>query len=224
MRVMKLALGRLSLTGSLVALCLVGCASKPPDVININGLIPITDTKLPDVRAYQAPTFERAKYHGICIDPTTLYSGPDADFGHVAPEDRQRIAAMLTSEMRRVLAENFHVVNAAGPGIVRLSLTLVGINESHPVLSTALRLTPVGLVMSAGRTLREKPAAFVGSINMAGVAYDSETGQVLIAVQAIISPAAIDVTSGVTPLRAAELSTTRAAEALRDYLLRTRGS
>jgi len=54
------------------------------------------------------------------------------------------------------------------------------------------------------------------------VAYDSQSGQVLVAAQAIVWPAALDLTSGVTPLRAAELSTTRAAENFRDYLLRKR--
>ena len=203
-----------------------GCASKPAgsDVINVNGLIPITDTRMPDVRAYQAPSFDRSKYHGLYIEPTTIYTGPDADFGDTRPEDRQRIALKLNSEMQRVLSPDFHLVNAPGPGVVRLHLTLIGINQSHPVLSTALRLTPVGLVMTAARGVRDKPAAFVGSINMAGVAYDSGTGQVLAAVQAIVSPSAVNLTSGLTPLRAAELSTTRAAEAFRDYLLRTRGN
>jgi hypothetical protein len=58
---------------------------------------------------------------------------------------------------------------------------------------------------------------------MAAVAYDSETGQVLAAWQAVFSPSALNVSSGLAPLRAAELSTTRAEEAFRDYLLRTRG-
>jgi hypothetical protein len=207
-----------------VAALLGGCVGKPtqPDVINVSGMIPITDTQTPDVRAYRAPNLDRSKYHGIYIEPTTLYTGPDADFGDTSPEDRQQIAGMLTSEMQRVLAPDFNPVNAPAPGIVRIHMTLVGINESHPVLSTALRLTPVGLVMSAAHTARDKPAAFTGSINMAAIAYDADTGQVLAAWQGVFSPPAINLTSGVTPLRAAQLSTTRAAEAFRDYLLRTR--
>jgi nucleoside recognition membrane protein YjiH len=75
--------------------------------------------------------------------------------------------------------------------------------------------------MSAARGLEDKSASFVGSINVAGVAYDSQTGEVLAAAQAIISPSSLNLTSGLTPLRAAELSTTKAAEAFRDYLART---
>jgi hypothetical protein len=206
-----------------LALLLAACASKPaPDVIDINGLIPITDTKLPDVRAYRAPDFDRSHYHAILIDQANVYQGSDADFGSASPQDRERIAAMLTSEFRRVLGEQFHLVDQPAAGVVRLHLTLIGINESKPVLSTALRLTPVGLVMTAAQGVTERPAHFVGSINLAAVAYDSGSGKVLAAAQGVITPSAVNLTSGLTPLRAAELSTTKAAEAFRDYLLRTK--
>jgi hypothetical protein len=207
-----------------VACVLSACAGRPatPELVNVSGMIPITDTKLPTARAYETPSFDRGKYHGILIDPADLYRGPDADFGSTSVADQEMIAAKLTSEFRRVLAPDFNVVGAPGPGIVRVHMTVMGINASHPVLSTALRLTPVGLVMSAGHTVRDKPANFVGSINVAGVVYDSVSGQVLVAAQSIVSPAALDLTSGLTPLRAAQLSTTRAADAFRDYLLRKR--
>ena len=207
-----------------VAVVLSACAGKPatPELVNVSGMIPITDTKLPTTHAYETPTFERGRYHGLLIEPADLYRGPEADFGSTSLADQEMMAAKLTAEFRRVLGPDFNLVSAPGPGIVRLHMTLMGINASHPVLSTALRLTPAGLVMSAGHTVRDKPANFVGSINVAGVAYDSQSGQVLVAAQAIVWPAALDLTSGVTPLRAAELSTTRAAENFRDYLLRKR--
>jgi Protein of unknown function (DUF3313) len=207
-----------------LALVLCACAGKrtAPEVINVNGLIPIKETRLPNVRAYQAPDFDRSRYRALLIEPATVYRGSDAEFGGVAEQDRQRIAALLTSEFKRVLGAEFRVVDQAGPGVVRIDLALIGIDQSNPVLSTALRLTPVGLVVSASRTVQSKAAPFTGSINVAGVAYDSQSGAVVSAVQALISPAAVNVTSGLTPLRAAELSTTRAAEAFRDYLNRTR--
>jgi hypothetical protein len=207
-----------------LALLLVSCASKPePQVININGLIPITDTKMPTIRAYRAPDFDRSRYHAVLIDQADVYQGSDAGFGSVSPQDRARIAALLTSEFKRVLGARLHVVEQPGAGVARLHLTLIGIDESKPVLSTAIRLTPVGLVMTAAQGVTDRPAHFVGSINLAVIAYDSVSGTVLAAAQGAISPSAIDLTSGLTPLRAAELSTTAAAEAFRDYLIRTEG-
>jgi Protein of unknown function (DUF3313) len=206
---------------AMLLVALGGCASKPPEVIKTNGLVPITQTKLPNVRAYQAPDFDRSRYHGMLIEPATVYQGEDAEWGGTSPEDRARIAAKLTSEFKRVLGAQFNLVDKPGPGVVRIDLTLAGISESRPVLSTALRLTPAGLVMSAARGVQSKGAAFVGSINVAGLSSDSQTNQVLAAAQAIIQPSAINLTSGITPLRAAELSTTVAAEDFRDYLLRT---
>lgn len=213
-----------SLALAALLLVLTACASKGPEVINTNGLIPIKETKLPNVRAYRAADFDRSQYHAMLIEPATLYQGADADWGNTSPEDRQRIADKLTAEFKRVLGEKSKLVDQPGPGVVRIDLTLIGINQSHPVLSTALRLTPVGLVMTAARGVQSKGAAFTGSINVAGLASDSQSNKVLAAVQAIVEPNAVNLTSGLTPLRAAELSTTRAAEAFRDYLDRTKGS
>jgi hypothetical protein len=213
---------RASVVACALAVLLVGCSSqRGPDVINVDGLIPITATKLPNVRAYQSPNFERSRYRGMLIEPASVYHGADADFGNVSDVDQERIASLLTGEFKRVLGAQFNLVSEPGPGIVRIKLSLVGINQSMPVLSTALRVTPVGLVMSAAHGVTGRAAPFTGDINVAGVAYDSQTGRVLCAVQALVSPSAVNLTSGLTPLRAAELSTTRAAEAFRDYLNRT---
>jgi len=213
-----------SLAVAALVLVLAACASKGPEVIKTNGLIPIKETKLPNVRAYRAADFDRSQYNAMLIEPATIYNGADADWGGASEEDRQRIAQKLTAEFKRVLGEQSRLVDQPGPGVVRIDLTLVGINQSHPVLSTALRLTPAGLVMTAARGVQSKGAPFTGSINVAGLASDSESNKVLAAVQAIVEPSAINLTSGLTPLRAAELSTTRAAEAFRDYLNRTKGS
>jgi hypothetical protein len=209
-----------------MALLLGACASEikheTPDIIHIDNPIPLSDTKLPTARAYRAPMYERGRYHALLIEPATLYDGPEADFDSISEQDRERIAAMLTSEFKRVLGDKFQVVNAPGPGVVQINMTLVGINQSRPILSTGLRLTRTGLVLSAARTIEQKGAPFTGAINIAGVAYDAQTGQVLVAAQALVSPPAINITSGLTPLRAAELSTTIAAEHFRDYLIRTK--
>lgn len=224
MRSLSKRLLGMSLAACTVSWLLSDCASQPaPKVIDVSGLIPIHDTRLPTVRAYEAPTFDHTRYHGLLIEPTTIYQGADADFGHVSDADREKIAAMLTSEFKRVLREKFNVVTEPGPGIVRIVITLVGVHQSSPVLSTALRLTPVGLVVTGAKTVEGGAAPFTGNINVAGLAYDGESGQVLVAAQAVVSPAAIDVTSGLTPLRAAELSSTRAAESFRDYLVHLRG-
>ena len=152
-----------------LTVALAGCAGRSaPDVININGLIPVTDTKRPNVRAYEIPTFDHSRYNGLLIDAADVYSGSDAGFGDVSVADRERLAAMLTSEFKRVLTPDFRLVSTPAPGVVRVHLTLVGVNESHPVLSTALRLTPAGLALSAVRGVESKSALFTGSISMAG--------------------------------------------------------
>lgn len=225
MRALKFSTRVAALVVAALAVCLTACASKPAlpsGIVNISGLIPLSGTRRPNVVAYQAPSYDRARYRGLFIEPVSLYQGPEADFGNVSQQDREHIAAMVNSEFQRVVGADFHLVDHAGPGIVRMHMSLIGIDSSHPVLSTALRLTPVGLALSGVRTVEGRGAAFVGGINIAGVAYDGESGQVLVAAQALVEPSAVNITSGLTPLRAAELSTTRAAEEFRDYLIRVK--
>lgn len=214
----------LGLAGVVAVLNLSGCAAQrsTASVLDVRGLVPIKDTTFPNVRVYEAPEFDRNRYNGLLIDPVTVYEGPNAQFDGISEEDKYRIAAMLTDEFNRVLAKDFRVVKQPRPGTVRLAMTLVGIDRSNAVLSTALRLTPVGIALSGARTVQGSGDPFTGGINIAAVAYDSETGQVLAATQALVGPPALDVSSGITPLRAAELSTTRAAQAFREYLLRVR--
>jgi len=46
------------------ATLLAACAAKPvqPDIINVNGLIPIADTVTLGVHAYRAPNLDRSRY------------------------------------------------------------------------------------------------------------------------------------------------------------------
>ena len=50
-------------------LLIAACAHQPDqrEVIDVNGLIPITDTRTPNARAYKAPAFDRSKYQGIYV-------------------------------------------------------------------------------------------------------------------------------------------------------------
>ncbi|MBV8974048.1 MAG: DUF3313 family protein [Sinobacteraceae bacterium] len=99
-----------------------------------------------------------------------------------------------------------------GPGVVRLHLTLAGVKESKPVAATVLRLTPLGLGMSAPNTVAGHSSALVGSVTVAGELIDTGSGDPLAGFVATESPIALDVTSGLGTLRAAELGIERGAD------------
>lgn len=202
------------------AALIAGCAGTPetPSNSSVSAQVPLTATSDPNVFTYVAPDLKAAGYRGFLIDPVTIYDGSDADFGGASSDDKKQLAALLGKEFSRVLGERYAIVTAPGPGIVRLELTLVGINESRPLLSTALRLTPVGLGVTALRSAAGKPANFVGSVTIAGLAMDSASGKILGGAEAQISPPAYNLTSGLGMQRAAELGVTRGAEQFRSYV------
>jgi hypothetical protein len=77
--------------------------------------------------------------------------------------------------------------------------------------------------MSAAKTVRDKPATFVGSVTISGEMLDAESDEVLGAFVATESPIALDVTSGLGSLRAAELGISRGANDLGDAFDRITG-
>lgn len=198
---------------------LAGCAGKlKPTDSNVTAQVPLAATKDPNVFAWQSPDLDVTRYNAFLIEPATVYDGADADFAGASPQDRQALAARVTKEFKRVLGENYAIATDPGRSVVRLRLTLIGINQSRPVLSTALRLLPIGLALTAVNSAADRPANFTGSVTLAGVALDSESGQPLGGVEALVSPPAYDLTSGLGFQRAAELGITRAAEQFRDYV------
>jgi hypothetical protein len=197
----------------LSGLLLAGCANQTPTTTaGLGNRVPLGPGKYPGTLVYKAPDLDIALYHGILIDQATIYTGPDADYGNVSWADKQQLAANLTSEYTRVLSEKFNVVSQPGPGIARLHLALAGVTESRSGLSTLLRLTPVGLGITGIKSVADEPAAFTGTVTIAGQVTDTQTGDVLAGFVSRESPQAYDLTSGLGSLRAAQLGITRGAE------------
>lgn len=207
-------------TAVVASATLAGCASKldKPTHSEITSQVPLAPTKDPNVFAWQSPDLDVSRYNAFLIDPVTVYDGSDADFGGISAQDRQALADLIGKEFKRQLGENYAIASEPGRSVVRLRLTLIGVNQSRPVLSTALRLLPIGLALTAVKSAADKPATFTGSVTLAGVALDSESGQPIGGVEALVAPPAYDLTSGLGFQRAAELGIKRAAGEFRDYV------
>ena len=75
-----------------------------------------------------------------------------------------------------------------------------------------LRLTPLGLGINAAKTATGQASTLVGSVTVAGEITDTESSEALAGFVATESPIALDLTSGLGGLRAAELGIERGAE------------
>jgi hypothetical protein len=192
-------------------LVLVGCAQTPKTTAGLN--LPLEPSQYPGTLVYRAPGLQPAKYKSIWVDNADIYRASDADFGGASEADKARLAEKLSSDFRSALTRHkYPLTSQNGQGVVRLHLTLAGIKESKPVAATALRLTPLGLGISATRTATGSSSALVGSATVSGQLIDAETGEALAGFVATESPIALDLTSGLGKLRAAELGIERGSE------------
>jgi Protein of unknown function (DUF3313) len=208
------------------ALVLAACVHTPKTTGGLD--LPLQPSQYPGTLVYRAPTIEPGKYKAIFVDNADIYRAADADFGDASEQDKARLAEQLATDFRNALTKHhYHLVTGPGPGVVRLHLILAGVKESKPVAATVLRLTPLGLGMSAAHTAAGTNSALVGSATVSGELLDADTGEALAGFVATESPIALDLTSGLGKLRAAELGIERGSEefasALDRYLNRNPG-
>jgi hypothetical protein len=154
---------------------------------------------------YRSPTLDISKYHGFYIPAASVYRGADADFGETAMQDQSLLAQELTQNVTKALARSRNIASRPGPGIVTLQLTLAGVSETRPVLSLT-RLTPVGLGITALKSVEGMPAAFVGTVTIAGKFTDSRTGEILGGFVTRQSPPAYDLRSSAGTMETARLA------------------
>jgi hypothetical protein len=207
-------------------LVLAGCANTPKTTGGLD--LPLQPSQYPGTLVYRAPDIPAGKYKSIYVDNADIYRAADADFGGASEEDKVRLAEKLSTEFRNALTKHHYTLTSqSGAGVVRLHLILAGIKESKPVAATVLRLTPLGLGASAAKTVTGGSSALVGSVTVSGELLDAESGEALAGFVATESPIALDLSSGLGKLRAAELGIERGSEefavALDRYLHRTPG-
>jgi hypothetical protein len=198
------------------ACLLIGCASQTPKTrAGLSDELPLSPGQYPGTLVYRSPTAQvgTGKYKSLLVEDAGIYRAADADFGKVDEADKERLAQKLTAEFKKSLeAHGYQLAGQAGEGVVRLHLTLAGVKESKPVAATVLRLTPLGLGINAAKTAAGQASTLVGSVTVSGELIDTASSEPLAGFVATESPIALDVTSGLGGLRAAELGIERGAE------------
>lgn len=192
---------------------LVGCATQSKNTGGLEETLSPNANGPPGTLVYRSPTLQKGQYKSLLVESAEVYRGADADFGKTSEEDKTRLAGEITTDFTNALTKRkYPLTHDTGPGVVRLHLTLAGVKGSQPVAATLLRLTPLGLTLSAAETAGDRSPVFVGSVTISGKLIDAQTGEVLAAFMATESPIALDVTSGLGSLRAAELGIARGAD------------
>ena len=166
------------------------------------------DAAKSDSWTYRNPQVAIAQYRRFIIQPTEVYGAPTAEWGSTTREERQKFAAYMTSALRDQIGKGYEIVQAPGPGVATMRLTLLGVKTTTKVAATATRVTPFGLALNGVKSIAGKPGSFSGSMQAAFELSDSRTGELLFAAVRRRSPDALDIES--------TLSTEKTVEAVAD--------
>jgi len=200
-----------------VLLLMSGCSSQLQPVqsagSNAAGNLAPSETHA-NTMQYIAAGVDLTRFTAFIIDPVEIYSGADAQFGNVSVPDQQAMAKFMHDEFVRVLGTRYKIVNSPGPNVLRIRLTLAGIDVTVPAAAAVTRVLPVGLVVNSVSAATGQSGTFLGSVAYAADFYDSETNVLVAKLVTRQEPNAMDVTVVLSSLDAARAGVTQGAQRL----------
>ncbi|WP_315767558.1 MULTISPECIES: DUF3313 domain-containing protein [unclassified Bradyrhizobium] len=205
------------------AALLAGCASTAP--VKYQGLAATsamsanTSTDSNHVPfSYAMPGTNWASYSGFVLERVAIYTGTDSQFGDLSDADKHELATYMHEQFSTALSKRLTPVTASAPGVLRIRLTLTGVETSQQVISTATKLVPAGAVLNTIATVGDKQAAFSGSVTYVVEIYDASSRKLLRSFVSKQYPLAIDVLATIGPLEATRSGIRRGADALSNQL------
>jgi hypothetical protein len=120
-------------------------------------------------------------YSKVIIDPIWVSLGNREPYDGVDPEELHDLVNAFRQELVLNLKSRYPLVNTAGPGVLRLSIGLTGVESPSRILATTSTFLPVGLGISTISRIVTGEHTNVGSATMELVASDSLSGKTIFA-------------------------------------------
>jgi len=129
---------------------------------------------------YVNPSANFTTYRKVIVDPTTVYTGPDAQFGDISQEDRTKFAALMTDELQSEIGKAFPPPSGSPTAdTLRIRVVLLGAKKTAGGVATATRVTPMGLGLNAFKSVIGKGGSMTGSLLFAVEGYNAKSGELL---------------------------------------------
>ncbi len=172
---------------------------------------------------YFKPGLDLRRYETITVDPTVVYQGSDAQFDDITPEDREKYAQIVTTELRQTLAKSFPASAGTKQKTARLRITLLGVDKTTGGVATATRVTPFGFAVNAVKSMAGKPGRLTGSILYGAELTDASTGELQVGAVRRQSPDALDIPATFSTSDTVKAVAHDIAEDIRQKLLKATG-
>jgi hypothetical protein len=122
-----------------------------------------------------------AGYHKVLLDGVQIWKGPASKLETVPEEDLRRLSLGLHAAVKATLEEDYELVDAPGPGVMRIRLAITEAGKARAAMNVFSTVVPVGRVISAGQKMATGTHSFVGAASVEGEITDSLSGEVLLA-------------------------------------------
>jgi len=130
---------------------------------------------------YIDPQVDFTAYTAVMMDPVKLYASGKHEMEKLTPEDRQKILNYADAALRGQLAEDYTLVDEAGPGVMRLRVAITEAEDANVTMDTVSTVIPIGLALSGLTAVAMGEWSFTGSAGVEAEMLDSVSGQRLFA-------------------------------------------
>lgn len=179
------------------------------------------DQRTPGAYIYRAPNLNVSKYNALMVEPTFVYSGPEASFGDFTAADLLKFSQVITEEFRKVLGEKYIITNTAAANVIRIRPTLIGVEKTVGGLATATRIIPIGLAINAVRAGGGgSGGSMTGGIELALEMFDGGNNDLLASTVRQQAPAVFDMEATLSTEDTVRACARSLAETLRDAIAR----
>jgi len=207
----------------LSALSLAACSSGDNDLSKPSRLQSAgqlqKDQKTPGAYIYRAPNLNVSKYTALMVEPTFIYSGPEASFSDFTAADLLKFSQVVTEEFRKTLGEKYIISNTAAANVIRIRPTLIGVEKTVGGVATVARILPIGLAINAVRAGGGGTGgSMTGGIELAIEMFDAQTNDLLASTVRQQAPAVFDMEATLSTEDTVRASARSLAETLRDAI------
>jgi hypothetical protein len=180
-----------------LGLMLAGCTN--PGARAIDAGVPLTaapdltGAATPGVTVWRSPGIQsgQAEASAYLIPPATVYRGRGSYYADLNPQQVDDIASKITQDVRTEVARHFKVVNTGGPGVSSINLVLVRVVPPRPdYVSSGPTSNVTGSALAVG--MPESGGTTAGTMIVAGKFIDTQTGSLVVAFSAPVSPTVMD--------------------------------
>jgi len=94
------------------------------------------------------PEVNFSNYSRVMLDSVVFFLADDSEYNGIDPHQLTELADAFNRQLVETLSDKYPIVAEPGPDVIRIRFAITDLKQSHPALSGATSIIPVGLAIS----------------------------------------------------------------------------